>query len=103
MASNLLNREFTAEALFEKLVTDITYLPFGQSMMYLSSILEVFNVEIVTRTIRFTQDTEFVLDTLGGYNQTEKITMTYQIVNPQGTGSENKGGGSQQKPYLNIS
>lgn len=39
----------------------------------------------------------------GGYNQTEKITMTYQIVNPQGTGSESKGGGSQQKPYLNIS
>ncbi|MEH7120487.1 Ger(x)C family spore germination protein [Neobacillus vireti] len=38
-----------------------------------------------------------------GNNQTEKITMTYQIVNPQGTGSENKGGGSQQKPYLNIS
>lgn len=28
----------------------------------------------------------------GGYNPTEKITMTYQIVNPQGTGSENKGG-----------
>ncbi|WHX97984.1 Ger(x)C family spore germination protein [Neobacillus sp. DY30] len=39
----------------------------------------------------------------GGYNQTEKITMTYQIVTPQGTGSESKGGGSQQKPYLNIS
>lgn len=39
----------------------------------------------------------------GGNNQTEKITMTYQIVNPQGTGSENKGGGSQQKAYLNIS
>ncbi|MDR4945209.1 IS3 family transposase [Neobacillus cucumis] len=64
VASNLLNREFTAEAPFEKLVTDITYLPFGQSMMYLSSILDVFNGEIVARTIGFTQDTEFVLDTL---------------------------------------
>lgn len=30
VAPNLLNREFTAEAPFEKLVTDITYLPFGQ-------------------------------------------------------------------------
>lgn len=64
VAPNLLNREFTAEAPFEKLVTDITYLPFGQSMMYLSSILDVFNGEIVARTIGFTQDTEFVLDTL---------------------------------------
>ncbi|QGQ45792.1 Ger(x)C family spore germination protein [Metabacillus sediminilitoris] len=39
----------------------------------------------------------------GEYNQTEKITVTYQFVNPKGTGSESKGGGSQQKPYLNIS
>jgi spore germination protein len=39
----------------------------------------------------------------GGNNQTEKITLTYQIVTPQGTGSETNGGGSQQKPYLNIS
>lgn len=38
----------------------------------------------------------------GGYNQTEKITLTYQFVNPKGAGSESKGGGSQQKPYLNI-
>lgn len=39
----------------------------------------------------------------GGNNQGEKITLTYQFVNPQGKGSESKGGGSQQKPYLNAS
>lgn len=64
VAPNLLNRDFTAEAPFQKLVTDITYLPFGQSMMYLSSILDVYNGEIVAQTIGFTQDTTFVLDTL---------------------------------------
>lgn len=64
IAPNLLNRDFTAEALLEKLVTDITYLPFGQTMMYLSSILDIFNGKIVAQTIGFPQDTEFVLDTL---------------------------------------
>lgn len=64
VAQNLLARDFTASKPFEKLVTDITYLPFGQSMMYLSSILDVYNGEIVAQTIGFTQDTVFVLDTL---------------------------------------
>lgn len=64
VTQNLLNRDFTAEAPFQKLVTDITYLPFGQSMMYLSSILDVYNGEIIARTIGFKQDTTLVLDTL---------------------------------------
>ena len=33
-------------------------------MMYLSRILDIYNGEIVAMTIGFTQDTEFVLDTL---------------------------------------
>lgn len=64
VAPNLLARDFTASKPWEKLVTDITYLPFGQSMMYLSSILDVYNGEIVAQTIGFIQDTAFVLDTL---------------------------------------
>lgn len=64
VAPNLLNRDFTVTKPFEKLVTDITYLPFGQSMMYLSSILDVYNGEIVVQTIGNKQDTALVLDTL---------------------------------------
>lgn len=64
VAPNLLTRNFTASKPFEKLVTDITYLPLGQSMMYLSSILDVYNGEIAAQTIGFRQDTVFVLDTL---------------------------------------
>lgn len=64
VAPNLLGRDFTATKPLEKLVTYITYLPFGQSIMYLSSILDVYNGEIVAQTIGFTQDTSFVLDTL---------------------------------------
>ena len=55
VAPNLLVRDFTASKPFEKLVTDITYLPFGQSMMYLSSILDVYNGEIVAQNIGFTK------------------------------------------------
>ena len=61
---NLLARNFRAEKPFEKLVTDITYLPFGQSMLYLSSIINLFNGEVISETIGQTQDTQFVLDTL---------------------------------------
>lgn len=64
VAENLLARNFKATKPLEKLVTDITYLPFGQSMMYLSSILDVYNGEIVSQTIGFKQDTLFVLNTL---------------------------------------
>ncbi|MFS0691157.1 IS3 family transposase [Sporosarcina sp. 179-K 8C2 HS] len=64
VAPNLLARDFTASKPLEKLVTDITYLPFGQSMMYLSSILDLYNGEIVAQTIGSIQDTAFVLDTL---------------------------------------
>lgn len=48
----------------QKLVTDITYLPFGGKMLYLSSILDLFNGEIVAYSIADKQDTKFVLDTL---------------------------------------
>ncbi|KRF42275.1 Ger(x)C family spore germination protein [Paenibacillus sp. Soil787] len=39
----------------------------------------------------------------GGYPKKDKITVTYQVVNPQAAGGEGKGGASQQRPYTNIS
>lgn len=64
VAPNIVSRDFTAIQPLERLVTDITYLPFGQSMMYLSSIKDLCNGEILAYTIGSTQDTAFVLDTL---------------------------------------
>ncbi|ATF11404.1 IS3 family transposase [Brevibacillus sp. HB1.4B] len=63
-AEHLLQRQFHAEVPMQKLVTDITYLPFGGKMLYLSSILDLYNGEIVAYTIADKQDTSFVLDTL---------------------------------------
>lgn len=64
IAGNLLKREFQAEKPLQKLVTDITYLPFGRKQMYLSSIQDLFNGEILAYSIGDRQDTSFVLDTL---------------------------------------
>nr|WP_148466497.1 IS3 family transposase [Paenibacillus sp. GM2] len=64
IADHLLKRQFEADAPMQKLVTDITYLPYGGKMLYLSSILDLFNGEIVAYSIADKQDTTFVLDTL---------------------------------------
>ncbi|WP_125461094.1 IS3 family transposase [Paenibacillus ihbetae] len=64
IAEHLLKREFKADAPMQKLVTDITYLPFGGRMLYLSSILDLFNGEVVAYSIADKQDTAFVLETL---------------------------------------
>lgn len=42
---NRLDRQFTAKAPNEKWVTDITYLPFGESFLYLSAIQDLHNNE----------------------------------------------------------
>ena len=44
----------------EKLITGITYLYF----VYLSSVMDLYNREMVAYTISDCQDTDFVLDTL---------------------------------------
>lgn len=64
VAENKLARDFGAAAPLQKLVTDITYLPFGQSMLYLSSIMDLYNGEIIAYTIGKSQDVRLVLDTL---------------------------------------
>lgn len=63
-AEHLLKRDFKASQPLQKLVTDITYLPYGSKMLYLSSIMDLYNGEIVAYSIGDTQDTALVLDTL---------------------------------------
>ncbi len=61
---NHLNRNFKASRPNEKWVTDITYLPFGQSMLYLSTIMDLFNNEIIAYRISTCQDVSLVINTL---------------------------------------
>ncbi|WP_144500334.1 IS3 family transposase, partial [Bacillus pumilus] len=46
VAGNILDRNFQSDRPLEKLVTDITYLPYGQKQLYLSSILDLYNGEV---------------------------------------------------------
>ena len=64
VTNNKSDRDFQADKPMEKLVTDISYLYFGNCRLYLSSIMELYNREIVAYTISDCQDTDFVLDTL---------------------------------------
>ncbi|MCG1596741.1 IS3 family transposase [Staphylococcus epidermidis] len=61
---NLLQRQSKASCPMEVLTTDITYLPFGHSMLYLSSIMDIYNGEIVAYKIDDKQDQSLVNDTL---------------------------------------
>ncbi|EES70928.1 hypothetical protein POTG_04450 [Paenibacillus sp. oral taxon 786 str. D14] len=64
VADHLLKRQFQAERPLQKLVTDITYLPFGNKHLYLSSILDLYNSEVVAYSIGDKQDTALVIDTM---------------------------------------
>ncbi|KAA6475446.1 IS3 family transposase [Bacillus swezeyi] len=64
VVDNILDQNFQSDRPLEKLVTDITYLPYGQKQLYLSSILDLYNGEVIAFTIGDKQDTDFGLDTL---------------------------------------
>jgi putative transposase len=61
---NILNRNFKANRSNEKWVTDITYLTYGSNMLYLSTIMDLYNNEIVAYKISTKQDIQLVMDTL---------------------------------------
>lgn len=64
IAPNLLARSFTATAPNEKWVTDITYIQYGSTTMYLATILDLFNNEIVAYKMYDHQQTPLVMDVL---------------------------------------
>lgn len=64
VAPNLLERNFTASKPNEKWVTDITYIQYGSTTLYLSTILDLYNNEIVAYKLYNHQQTPLVMDTL---------------------------------------
>lgn len=64
IAPNLLQRNFTASGPNQKWVTDITYIQYGSSTMYLSTVMDLFNNEIVAYKMYDHQQTPLVIDTL---------------------------------------
>ena len=64
VAPNLLKRNFTATKPNEKWVTDITYIQYGSVTLYLSTIMDLYNNEIVAYKLYDHQQTPLVIDTL---------------------------------------
>ncbi|HDR5277986.1 TPA: IS3 family transposase [Bacillus thuringiensis] len=77
VVENLLNRNFQANKPNEKWVTDITYLPFGTAMLYLSSIMDLYNNEIIAYEISNRQDVTLVLNTV---EKAIKLKQKTQII-----------------------
>lgn len=64
IAPNLLNRDFSASKTNEKWVTDITYIQYGSETLYLSTIMDLYNNEIIAYKLYNHQQTPLVIDTL---------------------------------------
>lgn len=61
---NVLNREFSATAPVQKLVTDITYVRIGHEFAYLSAVMDLYNNEIVAWELSERNDLKLVMDTV---------------------------------------
>ena len=61
---NLLRRQFKSSKRYEKLVTDITYIPTQEGMMYLSAIQDLYNNEILSYQVSDRNDLSLVLNTI---------------------------------------
>lgn len=70
-----MQRQFKANQPMEVLTTDITYLPFSNSMLYLSSIMDVYNEEILAYKIDNKQGQRLVNDTLNQINIPENCIL----------------------------
>lgn len=64
VAPDLLQRQFQADRPNQKWVTDITYIPYGNTVQYLSTIIDLYNNEIVAFKLYDHQQVPLVLDTL---------------------------------------
>ncbi|GKW46945.1 hypothetical protein NCCP2050_26370 [Planococcus sp. NCCP-2050] len=61
MVPKLVEQNFKASAPNQNWVTDITYLPFGESMLYLSTILDLYNNEVIAYKVSDTQNAQLEL------------------------------------------
>ena len=66
VADNLLKRDFNAERPFQKLTTDVTQFKVGDTKVYLSPVMDLFNREIVSYSISLSPNLEQIREMLNG-------------------------------------
>lgn len=62
--SNTLNRDFSASSVNEKWVTDVTFVPTDEGWLYLASIIDLYNREIIGWAMGESNDTALTLRAL---------------------------------------
>ncbi|MGM0966918.1 MAG: IS3 family transposase, partial [Bacillota bacterium] len=85
IASNILNRNFTAIHPNLKWVTDITYIQYGPRTFYLSTIMDLYNNEAVAYTLDDHQQISLILDTLRAALEKRNLPKGVLVHSDQGS------------------
>lgn len=76
IAPNLLNREFREHGARKVLLTDITYLLYGNGgKSYLSTILDAYTKQILAYTVSQSFEVDFVLDTVNSLVRDHGVSL----------------------------
>jgi transposase InsO family protein len=86
---NILNRDFSASRPGEKYATDITYIPTSRKMVYLCTVIDLYNNEPVVWNISDTADKDISLNTIRSLSR--KVDLRDSIIHSdQGVEYTNK-------------
>lgn len=80
VAQNLLNREFETHGARMVLLTDITYMRFKESFLYLSTILDAYTKEALAHVLSDSLEEDFVLQTVMQMKENYGIALTAETM-----------------------
>ena len=80
VAANLLNRQFEAHGARAVLLTDITYMHFMGSFLYLSTILDAFTKEALAHVLSDSLEIDFVLETVQMMHRDYGVSLSTETI-----------------------
>ena len=80
IADNLVNREFEVHGPRKILLTDITYIPFDDTHIYLSTILDAFTKQVLAYQVSDSLEVDFVLETINMLVRNHGIELTAETI-----------------------
>jgi transposase InsO family protein len=73
---NVLNRQFEAQRPREKLVTDMTYIRVTEGWLYLSTVIDLFNSDVVAFLMSKQLNVDFAINTLDALSNSGQVHQT---------------------------
>ena len=80
VADNLLKREFRLRGPRKVFLTDITYIPFNDSFLYLSVIMDSFTDEVLSYVLSESMEVDFVLQTVKQFIAKHGATLDSEAI-----------------------